>query len=310
MAWTKGRVLSWGLLLLWVSMLPLGAAPASFSWSHWARSDYQLAQILERQRACLLASGQTLKNFSQGRLPTDKAQAQLAKLQREGQSAFSQLVRLEGQDQTLRAGAIDLGRRQLAQIKAAAKVAAAPIGRRGELLKLQTGEEATYAAQSRYLRLRAKGINLLLEGAQEAAKRSSERRGPAAPPAKLVEYYRFQRDLIQYQLQELSFSQAILAALEEIAQERKGKPLTILPSVRQLGRDWERLSPSADLSALHKAYAQEWSSLARFAEAVILLQKDRSPDAVSRLQRWNSKLQRDSQAAAKLDLQVWGQLLP
>ncbi len=50
----------------------------------------------------------------------------------------------------------------------------------------------------------------------------------------------------------------------------------------------------AGVDTLKEAYSQELSSFSRFAEAVAIIETDKSPDSLSRLYRCSANLQKNS----------------
>lgn len=308
---SKKSAFIWGGLLLALLFLCSGvwALPGAKDWKSWAHSDGEMLQLLEKQHNEVIRSGQIIKDFSQGRLSQVAATQKLEKISAAASSHFSRFLRIEfPSDQNLKACATDLMRSQLKQIKAASGVLKREKIERLDLLALQSGEASVYRSQNRYFRARHNSVRLLVQNMKAAQQQEKEKKGlakTAAPGALLLNYYQYQLNLISWQLEELNCAENLTSALNNLSQGNKANSSAIVNQVKKLAKKCAQSPVPLGMEKLKEAYSQELDSFYRFAEAIALIEADKSQDSLSRLYRCSANLQKRSREFEKINITVW-----
>ena len=294
---------------LFILLLALGAVFGCFAGSSraalnksWAVGDLRLNEEMSVLEAHLLACGRALRDFSQGRAYQRDALKQVSAIQDKAQAAFSKISGMDkSSDPTLYACGLDTARKQLQQIKAAKALLEKPEVLNKDILELQSGNAELYKSQARFMRVRLQSIKVFLEkqrGQSFSDKKDDADRG-------VREYYLFQKNLLPLQIEELQQSEVLMKIMENIVVNGKSLPVgDLLSKCRSIEQRWLGCAADASLQELKEKYRLEFADFAHFAEAVLLLKKDLSVDSVSRLNRWDSKLQKDSQAAKECSIAI------
>ena len=284
------------------------ALPGTKDWNSWANSDLETQTLLKQQQDGVVHSGQVIRDFSQGRLTKEAAAKTLESISNKASVAFSRFLKIEfPTDQNLKACGTDLMRSQLKQIKAASSLLKRDKVDRLDLLALQSGESGVYRSQNRYFRARHNSIRLLVQNMkaaqqQETAKSRSVK--ASSLNLALIEYYQYQQNLLNWQLEELSYAEKLTAALNNLSQGKKANAASIVDKVKALQQKCRQGAASDKVSKVKQAYSQELNSFYRFAEAVALIEADKSQDSLSRLYRCSANLQKSSREFENINIVV------
>ncbi len=292
-------ILSGFLLAMLCLCNAVWALPGGKDWRSWAQSDLETLQLLKNQHNEVISSGQVIKDFSQGRLSQVAAAQSLEKICASASVNFSRFLKVDfPTDQNLKACGTDLMRSQLKQIKAAGSVLKRDKIERLDLLALQNGEAGVYRSQNRYFRARCKSVRLLVQNMQAAQQQEAAKSRRLAKASSfnslLMAYYQYQLNLLNWQLEELSCAEKLTAALNNLSQGKKANCSAILSQVKNLRKKCAQSTAPAGVDKLKEAYSQELNSFSRFAEAVAIIENDKSPDSLSRLYRCSANLQKNS----------------
>ncbi len=300
----------WGGILLVLLFLcnAVWALPGGRDWKNWANSDLETLQLLKKQHNEVIHSGQVIKDFSQGRLSKAVAAQSLEKISASASIHFSRFLKIEfPTDQNLKACGTDLMRSQLKQIKAASGVLKRDKIDRLDLLALQSGEVNVYRSQNRYFRARSHSVRLLVQNMKAIKQQIDTKRGISKvqyPTTELMEYYQYQNSLLEWQLEELGYAEKLTFALNNLSQGKKANAAIVVGKIKALRQKCAKSVAPSSVSKLKQAYNQELDSFYRFAEAVALIEADKSQDSLSRLYRYSSKLQKDSRAFEEANVVV------
>lgn len=306
----KKIALALGSVLLTLACLcnVVWALPGARDWKSWANSDLETLTLLKQQQDEVVHSGQVIRDFSQGRLTKEAASKTLESISHKASISFSRFLKVEfPTDQNLKACGTDLMRSQLKQIKAASGLLKRDKVDRLDLLALQSGESSVYRSQNRYFRARHNSIRLLVQNMkasqqQEATKSRSIK--ASSFNSALLDYYQYQLNLLSWQLEELGYAEKLTAALNNLSQGKKANAAAIVNKVKTLQQKCSQGAASDKVSKLKQAYSQELNSFYRFAEAVALIEADKSQDSLSRLYRCSANLQKSSREFEKINIAV------
>lgn len=260
----------------------------------WAAGDLRLNEEMGAMEAQLLSCGGIIRDFSQGRIYQREALKRVNSVLEAAQASFSKISRLDrSADVNLYACGIDTARKQLQQIKAAKVLLEKPEVLNKDILTLQAANAGLYKAQSRYMKARLQSVKAFLE----KRRGQSFNQKPNASDEAVKAYYRFQTELLPLQIEELQYSESLMNILRMLVEGRTSPAGDLLHKCRSLEKRLSGCEAEGELKPLKESCRQEFADFARFAEAVLLLGGDLSVDSVSRLNRWNAKLQKDSEAA-------------
>lgn len=288
-----------GLLLALLCLCnSVWALPSGKDWKSWANSDLETLRLLKKQHNEVIRSGQVIKDFSQGRVNQVAAAQSLEKICASATVNFSRFLKVEfPTDQNLKACGTDLMRSELKQIKAAFGVLKRDKIERLDLLALQSGEAGVYRSQNRYFRARHNSIRLLVQNMKAAQQKEIAQKKFAKTAwsgALLLNYYQYQLNLLNWQLEELSCAEKLTLALNNVSQGKKAHSSAMAAQVKNLQKKCAQNSAPTGTEKLKDAYSQELNSFYRFAEAIAIIETDKSPDSLSRLYRCSANLQKNS----------------
>lgn len=83
-------------------------------------------------------------------------------------------------------------------------------------------------------------------------------------------------------------------ALNNVSQGKKAHSSATAAQVKNLQKKCAQNSAPTGTEKLKDAYSQELNSFYRFAEAIAIIETDKSPDSLSRLYRCSANLQKNS----------------
>ncbi len=176
-------------------------------------------------------------------------------------------------DQSYKAAAVNLVAVYYDQAKKAATLTKTKKIDRSDILSLQQRNTYVYRAQERYLRSRLSFIRSFLPTVIAANSHGA--------CADLVNYYRYQTNVINWQLEEIKCAEELNIILRDMAQ---GKIVTTAPlsaKVNLLINKCERTAASKESLSLKKNLLREFSSLNKVIESVQRCIKEKNNNAYS-----------------------------
>ncbi len=176
-------------------------------------------------------------------------------------------------DQSYKASAANLSAVYRDQAKVVARLTKTKKIDRSDILSLQQRNTYVYRAQERYLRSRLSFIRSFLPTVIAANSRGA--------CADLVNYYRYQTNVINWQLEEIKCAEELNIILRDMAQ---GKIVTTAPlsaKVNLLINKCERTVASKESLSLKKNLLREFSSLNKVIESVQRCIKEKNNNAYS-----------------------------